>query len=134
MAIALVISVVTHSMFTFSVYLVAKALFVHIPTLREHLILVPLGMVAGSLPLAPAGFGAFEFAIEKLYKIIPAATNIDVAGVLVALVYRMLTILVAMIGIVVYWSSRREVQEVLNEVDHATPGESADRAAEPPPA
>ena len=114
------ISVVTHSMFALSLYLIAQAMFVHVPTLREHLILVPLGMVAGSLPLAPAGFGAFEFAIEKLYQIIPAATDIDVAGILVALVYRLLTILVAMIGIVVYWSSRREVQQVLDEVEHET--------------
>jgi hypothetical protein len=36
----------------------------------------------------------------------------------VALVYRLLTILVAMIGIVVYWSSRREVQQVLDDVEH----------------
>ncbi len=60
-------------MFTLSLYLIARAMFVHVPDLARALILVPLGMVAGSLPLAPAGFGAFEFAIEKLYKIIPAA-------------------------------------------------------------
>jgi uncharacterized protein (TIRG00374 family) len=124
-ALALLMSAVSHSMFTFSVYLVARAMFVHVPTLREHLILVPLGMVAGSLPLAPAGFGAFEFAIEKLYEIIPAATNIDVAGILVALVYRLLTILVAVLGIVVYWSSRREVQQVLEDVEQVVALERA---------
>ena len=124
-ALALLMSAVSHSMFTFSVYLVARAMFVHVPTLREHLILVPLGMVAGSLPLAPAGFGAFEFAIEKLYEIIPAATNIDVAGILVALVYRLLTILVAVMGIVVYWSSRREVQQVLDDVEQVVALERA---------
>ena len=43
--LALVISVVTHSMFALSLYLIARAMFDHVPTLREHLILVPLGMV-----------------------------------------------------------------------------------------
>ncbi|MHB8864028.1 MAG: lysylphosphatidylglycerol synthase transmembrane domain-containing protein [Pirellulaceae bacterium] len=116
-AFALLISVMTHAMFTYSLYLIARALFERVPTLHEHFILVPLGMVAGALPLAPAGFGAFEFAIERLYQIIPAASDIDVAGILVALVYRLLTILVAIIGIVIYWSSRREVRQVLDDVE-----------------
>jgi hypothetical protein len=76
------------------------------------MILVPLGMVAGALPLAPAGFGTFELAIGGLYKIIPAAPDVDVAGILVALVYRLMTIMVAMIGVVIYWTSRREARRL----------------------
>ena len=68
----------------------------------------------------PAGFGAFEYAIEKLYEIIPAATNIDVAGILVALVYRLLTIMVATIGIFVYWPSRSEMRKLLADAEHET--------------
>jgi hypothetical protein len=116
-ACALLLSIGTHAMFALSIYFIALAMFAHVPTLHEHLILVPLGMVAGSLPLTPAGFGAFEFAIEQLYEIIPAAQNIDVAGILVALTYRLLTIAVAMIGIVVYWTSRREMDAVLQEAE-----------------
>jgi glycosyltransferase 2 family protein len=111
-AVTLLMSVCSHALFALSLYLIAKAMFAHVPTLREHMILVPLGMVAGSLPLAPAGFGTFELAIRVLYKIIPADPAVDVAGILVALVYRLLTIMVAMIGVVVYWSSRREVREL----------------------
>ena len=116
-AATLVISVFSHALFTLSMFLIAHAMFTHVPSLREHLIIVPLGMVAGSLPMTPAGFGAFEFAIEKLYQMIPADPQNDVAGILVALVYRLLTILVAMIGIVVYWTSQREVQEVLHQAE-----------------
>jgi hypothetical protein len=112
--VALMMSVCSHGLFTLSLYLIARGMFEHVPTLREHMILVPLGMVAGSLPLAPAGFGAFEFAIGELYKIIPAAPDIDVAGILVALVYRLLTIMVAMIGVVIYWFSRSEVRQLKN--------------------
>ena len=116
-AATLVISMFSHALFTLSIFLIAHAMFTHVPSLREHLIIVPLGMVAGSLPMTPAGFGAFEFAIEKLYQMIPVDPLNDVAGILVALVYRVLTILVAMIGIVVYWTSQREVQEVLHEAE-----------------
>ncbi|MCU0960221.1 MAG: flippase-like domain-containing protein [Pirellulaceae bacterium] len=116
-AVALVMSLGSHMLFTLSLYLIAHALFVHVPTFVEHMILVPLGMVAGGLPLAPAGFGAFEFAIGELYRIIPADPDLDVAGVLVALVYRLLTIAVAMIGVIVYWTSRREMQAVMADAE-----------------
>lgn len=115
--VTLLMSVGSHSLFTLSLYLITRALFTHVPTLHEHLILVPLGMVAGALPLAPAGFGAFEFAIGELYKIIPASPDVDVAGILVALVYRVLTIMVALIGVVIYWFSRREVRAVAHEME-----------------
>ena len=69
------------------------------------------------LPFTPAGFGAFELAIEKLYEIVPAADNVDVAGVLVALVYRLMTIVVAAIGMVIYWSSRSEVRQLMEDAE-----------------
>jgi glycosyltransferase 2 family protein len=114
-------SIVTHGLFALSFYFIAGALFEHIPSLREHLFLVPLGMVAGALPFTPAGFGAFEFAMEKLYQVVPAASNIDVSGVLVALVYRLLTIVVASLGMIVYWSSRGEVRRAWEDVEHTGP-------------
>ena len=111
--VALSLSVGTHGLFALGVYLIAHALYQHVPTLYEHMIIVPLGMVAGALPFTPAGFGAFEFAVEKLYEIVPAANEIDVAGVVVALVYRLMTILVAAIGMLIYWFSRGEVRQLL---------------------
>ena len=54
--------------------------------------------------------------VGELYRIIPAAADVDVAGILVALVYRLLTIMVAMIGVVIYWSSRREVRRLTDEI------------------
>lgn len=118
--VAILMSLCTHVLLATSMYLIASSLFEHVPTLREHLIMVPLGMVAGALPFTPAGIGTFEFAIEKLYEIVPAAGNIDVSGVLVALVYRLITIIVAAIGMVVYWSSRTEVRQLLEDASQVT--------------
>lgn len=115
MIIALLLSCGTHGMFALALFLIARALYAHIPTLREHLIIVPLSMVVGALPFTPAGFGAFEFALEKLYQLVPAADNITAAGVLVALVYRLLQIVVAAIGMLIYWCSRGEVRQVMED-------------------
>ncbi len=126
--VAIIMSVGTHALFALAFFLIAAAMFRHVPTLREHMIMVPLGMVAGAVPFLPGGLGAFELAIKGLYQIVPAATNIDVSGILVALVYRLMTILVAAIGMVIYWSSRREVRQVLEVVEHereAVPGGEA---------
>jgi uncharacterized membrane protein YbhN (UPF0104 family) len=124
--VSVVMSLCTHVLFATSMSLIAHALFEHVPTIPEHMIIIPLGMVAGALPFTPAGFGAFEFAIEKLYEMVPAADNIDVAGILVALVYRLMTIVVAAVGVVVYWSSRSEVRQLLEDVEHSQDGSSAE--------
>jgi hypothetical protein len=42
-----------------------------------------------------------------------------VSGVTVALAYRVITIAIAMIGVVYYWTSRREVQKLLEEAEEA---------------
>ncbi len=116
--VAILMSIGTHLLFALSLFGVANALFEYPPSFAEHLVIVPLGMLAGAIPFMPAGFGAFEFAIDQLYKLVPAAANMDVSGVLVALTFRLMTILVAAIGVAVYWTSRREVRDVLEEVEH----------------
>jgi uncharacterized protein (TIRG00374 family) len=72
-------------------------------------------MAAGALPLTPAGLGTFEVAMSTLYDLVQVESNDD--GVIVALVYRVVTIVIAVIGIVVYWFARREVTEVLEEAE-----------------
>ncbi len=115
--LATVMSMGTHFLFSVSLFLIATSLFDHVPTFGEHLILVPLGLVAGALPFAPGGFGALEFAVQELYRLIPADPQVDVAGVLVALVYRLITMLIAAVGVVVYWSSRAEVRRLMEDAE-----------------
>lgn len=119
--LALAMSLFSHGLFALSLYLIAAAMFTHVPTLWEHFFIVPLGLVAGALPFTPAGFGTFEFAIEKLYQLVPTTSPADVSGVLVALVYRLMTILVASLGMLVYWSSRSEVRQIWADVEHDVP-------------
>lgn len=114
-AIVNLLSVIVHVCFAFGIYLTAVAIFPETPTLREHFVIVPLSLLAGAMPFTPAGLGTFEVAMERLYALIPAGTTCD--GIIVALGYRILTIAVAAIGAVVYWTSRREMDEIIEETE-----------------
>ena len=56
--------------------------------------------------------------MQKLYELLPLVPR-DY-GILVALAYRLITILVAAVGVVYYWSARRQVMEVLEEAEAST--------------
>ncbi len=109
------ISFLTHMMFVFSLAMVARAVLEVVPSLGEHAIIVPLSMVAGALPLTPGGLGTFELAMDRLYAVLPAIRAED--GILVALAYRMMTIVIAVIGMIYYWSRRREVDQLWDEAE-----------------
>jgi uncharacterized protein (TIRG00374 family) len=116
LAVVTIASIGVHVLLPLALFLLAASLFDRPPSLAEHYIIVPLGMVAGALPFTPAGLGTFELAMERLYVLVPANANSE--GIFVALAYRVTTILVAAIGVVYYWSIRREVTAVLEEAEH----------------
>lgn len=105
MASILGLSMFMHGMLAVAMFLIASALFANSPPLGDHLTIVPLSMLAGALPLSPSGLGSFEFAIDELYRLVSVSSVDAVSGVLVALVYRLVTIAIAAVGVVYYWSS-----------------------------
>lgn len=117
LAAALALSMAVHVLLTVSIYLIAGGLFGDAPTLGEHMVIVPLSNVAGGVPFMPGGLGTFEFAMEKLYVFVPATALRDGFGVLVAFGYRLTTVGIAAVGIVYYWTSRREVRELLQAAE-----------------
>jgi uncharacterized membrane protein YbhN (UPF0104 family) len=115
LAVVGLLSVGIHILLAASLYLVAASVFSRHPTLAEHFIIVPLSCVAGALPLTPAGLGTFEAAMSELYRLLPAESGAD--GFIVALGYRLITIVIAAIGIVYYWASRREMSELIEKAE-----------------
>ncbi len=124
MALALVQSFGTHVLFAASIYCIARGLFPQTPTAGEHLVIVPLSMVAGSLPFTPAGLGAFELAMQKLYEFLPAQPHV-VSGVIVALVFRLVQIAMAALGMCYYWSSKADLARIQAEAAAAREQEEA---------
>jgi len=112
----LLVSLSVHTLLTISLHTVAVALLRDAPSIGEHFIIVPLSMVAAALPITPAGMGPYEWWMDQLYRLLPSPPCQD--GLLVALAYRLITIVIAMIGVVYYWSSRREVRQLLEEAEH----------------
>lgn len=117
-AISSLISLAMVLCYTTSYYLVARGLPMHEPTWEEHLVIVPVAGLAGSLPITPNGLGTTEFAIDSLYQAMPGGQDIKTGdGTMVSLGRRLTDIAVAMVGMVFYMLHRREVQEAYAEAE-----------------
>ena len=112
LAQALLLTLGVHCLGAVAFYLIAEGLPGEGPNLATHFFIVPLGMVAGAIPLPMAALGAFEGVLQFLYL----QTGGGVAkGLVVALVYRFITLLVATVGIVFYVRTRQDLKQVLEE-------------------
>jgi glycosyltransferase 2 family protein len=128
---AIVMSVGVHCLFTISIYLVARGLPGDVLPLSTQFVVYPISSVASTLPL-PAG--PFEAVLEFLYTHVPGSPIPKGQGLVVALVFRLMAILLALVGFCYYMGSRREVAEVMHEAEtEEAAGESvwADAALEP---
>jgi uncharacterized membrane protein YbhN (UPF0104 family) len=114
LAVTLLMSLSTHALAAVGIYLIALGLPGDQPSLATHFVIVPISNVAGVLPL-PGGLGAFEYALDLLYRGVSTVAVAQSQGFVIALAYRVITILIAMIGVVYYLTSRREVTELIKE-------------------
>jgi len=121
-AAAGLMSILVHCTLVAALFLLATGLPGAAPELLQHFVIVPLSMVTSALPLPAAGLGAFEFAMDKLYVMLPpAGAAVAVGqGLLVALTYRMITVGIALIGAGYYLNTRREMQAVIKQEEDDT--------------
>ncbi|MEM1226021.1 MAG: lysylphosphatidylglycerol synthase transmembrane domain-containing protein [Planctomycetota bacterium] len=113
---SLCMSVGVHGLLVVSMYLIATSMYEQTPTFAEHFIIVPLGMLASALPLTPAGIGVLEFTIDTLYRVVPAVAT-PAKGLLVALVFEMVKVVLAVIGTIFYWTASSEEAASLEEAE-----------------
>ncbi len=112
---AAAMSVGVHSLFATGIYLIARGLPGDVLSLGTHFVVSPLSAAGGVLPLP---MGPFEFVLEFLYVHMPGQVTIAKGqGLVVALVYRLICVLIAMVGVCYYLGSRREVAEVMHEAE-----------------
>jgi uncharacterized protein (TIRG00374 family) len=113
-----VMSLAVHVLFTVGIYLAARGLPGQSPNLADHFIIVPMAMLASALPLPLNGLGAFEGVMDFLYIKVPTDVVVQPAqGFLVAIVYRVITIIIAMVGVCFYLAHRREVADVFKDAE-----------------
>jgi len=113
-AMAIAMSVVIHVLLSVAMYMIARGLYAQPPTLADHLLIVPITNVAAAMPIAPAGLGVTEAMMNWLYKIVPPVPTMA-SGVLVALVYEIVKVIMATVGVIFYWSAGRDVSRSLQE-------------------
>jgi hypothetical protein len=127
---AAAISVGVHSLFTLGVFFIAAGLYQRVPALGMHFVLSPLSAASGVLPLP---MGPFEFVLDRLYLYAPIVGGGMMRpgqGLVVALGYRIITVLIAGVGICYYLGSREELAEALHETEEeADPGQLDQLAA-----
>jgi uncharacterized protein (TIRG00374 family) len=109
-------SVGVHCTFAVGLYLIACGLPGNHLSLADHFVVIPLSNVAGVLPL-PAG--PFEAVLDHLYSVVPTGGPAITPGqgLVVALAYRIVTLLIAAFGLPYYLGNRREMAEVMHEAE-----------------
>lgn len=109
-----------HSILTIAVYLISVSLYSYAgsPTLPEHFLTVPTSFAAAALPLTPGGIGVQEMAVINLFKELPSLPA-SYSALIVALVYRLQGIVVAVIGGIYYFFGSKEIKKIQDEATHA---------------
>jgi hypothetical protein len=82
-----------------------------VPSLAQHFLLVPIGLVAQAVIPTPGGAGAGEYSFGKLYHYFAGAAA-ESNGVLGSLVQRVITWLVGLFGYLVYLRMRAGIRLV----------------------
>lgn len=118
--ISIVMSLGVHALSSLSIFCIASGLPGAAPSLGSHFVIVPLAILASTLPLPLSGLGAMEFVMDALYVQAPSAVPVTQGtGFIAAIAYRMITIVVAIIGFGYYLTNRSAVQQVMHETEAA---------------
>ncbi len=107
--IGIAISLFVQSLFVLSLHGVTEGLNIPHPDLKTHFSIAPISFVAGALPI-----GAWEIVLEGMYLACGMRSG---DGLIAALAYRLGTIVTALVGLVVYLTTRAESGAVLQAAE-----------------
>lgn len=123
-AAAVAISIVGHFAMLSSFYFCAKALQLgpSAPGYWMHIMLIPGAELVGVVIPTPGGVGALEGAVQYSYSIAndaaggPVSDDVALAsGLFVGVAFRVINIMIASIGALYYFTSRKAVEQALEE-------------------
>ncbi|MEC9092476.1 MAG: lysylphosphatidylglycerol synthase transmembrane domain-containing protein [Planctomycetota bacterium] len=113
LVLALLQSIGVHVLLTLSVFCVAVGLRVEHPSLGDHFIISPISHLASVLPL-PGGIGGLEGFLWFFYRSI-GDQSVNTTGLIVALAYRIETLVVAVVGVLFYLKGRQQIDELVDQ-------------------
>ena len=110
---SILLSVVVHLTFAIGVYFISKGLYQSCHPLTTQLVIAPLSSVANIVPIT---VGPFEAVLDLLYTLVPLRDGTRLAagqGLVVALCYRAICLVLATVGMIYRHSSRTELGELM---------------------
>lgn len=126
---AAVLGIIGHFGYLSCFYFSALALHQgqNIPSFIDHVVGLPLPEAITAVAPTPGGIGVLEGSVGLVYKahrkaVAPDSTDEQLQlafsnGILTALGYRIATIVVGALGIIIYFTSRKEIQSAVQKVD-----------------
>ena len=123
LALAVLMTLGVHSLYTLGIYLITRGLYDPYPPLSLQFVDAPLAAATGVIPLFA---GPFEAVLDLLYALVPLSGGVHMVagqGLVVALGYRIATLVTAAVGMVYYFSARQEFAAVLHEAEAAADDE-----------
>ena len=114
---AMLMTFPVHLLSACSIFLVSCSIFPRVHSLSYHFVMVP---VSASAQVIPLSIGPSEFVLDRLYATIPLVSGETIPpgqGLVAMLVYRVITLIIATIGVGYYLSSRREWTTALDEAE-----------------
>jgi hypothetical protein len=122
LADAVALSAGVHSLSTVGIYLITLGIYnggAGDVNLAGEFVVVPLASATGVIPLV---MGPLELVLDFLYvRVFAMAWG---QGLVVALGYRILSLLIALVGVFYYFGARRELSAVMHEAEDAAPDDS----------
>jgi len=107
-------TIAVHSLFSLGIWLIALGFYGYAPGPADHLVLHPVANVTQLIPLA---VGPYEMVLDNLYTLYSIADHETYRrgyGLLIALGYRLISILLGGVGILYYLFSRNELREAMS--------------------
>jgi len=111
---SVLISLLGHMGILTSFYFCGRAIneVAAMPVYWAHIQFIPAAELVGVLIPMPGGVGVLEEAVAHYYKLAGSTSD---AGFLTGLSFRIVSILIAIVGAGYYWFSKQEIESVLHE-------------------
>jgi len=94
-------TIFVHTLFGLSIFWIAVGLFQTVPDIANHIMMHNVANLTSMIPLAA---GPYEWALEELYRLFGMSVGM---GLVVALMYRLTMISVAVVGMIYYYTVPR---------------------------
>lgn len=122
---AVLLSIGVHSLNITGFALLAAGLSANPPDLAQHFLIVPLASFSGLVPLPADTLGVLDYAMSYLYEHVTAGGSPASLGLLVAMTYRVVGIVLTSVGLAIYWYSPGSVRQLARSAARSDDGAAA---------